>query len=999
MRRHGRIYRGGAAGRSVVWPFIRMKTSPILNSPYKEPDRHFQSDDRGLTETVLDYRRPSTVQIPLRRPRGRAARMAHDPAAQAWSSERLKENEFVNKVRAKVTEWRKAGYPGTTRTTQELLRFWTDDSRENKLFFCQIEALETLIYINESAEKAGEHWILNELRRENQDANAGLHRLAFKLATGTGKTVVMAMVIAYNTLNKIRYPQDTRFTDTFVIVTPGITIRDRLNVLQPNSPSNYYQERDIVTNVDFDELNRANILIVNFQQMVLRQNPRFALGGVMKAAGLIDESAIEETPETMARRVFKQVAGRSRVIIINDEAHHCYQERPMEETLTAEERAEAAENNKAARVWLEGLKTLANRTTINAVIDLSATPYFLSGSGYAEGTLFPWVVYDFSLLDALESGVVKIPRLPSADDRIDRASLPEFRNLWTNIREELPAEHIPGKLEQALLSLYGSYEKYYRVYEESKKKNPAVMPPVMIVVCNNMKVSQLVYEWIAGHEAPTASGRASIEKGNLEIFRNEDGFAMLEKPNTLLVDSARLESGESVTPEFKKTFAREIEEFRTEYRRRFPGRDEPTDEVILREVMNTVGKPGRLGENIKCVVSVSMLTEGWDVNTVTHILGVRAFSTQLLCEQVVGRALRRVDYTPDENGYLREEYAEVYGVPFILWDDEGGPTPPPPPPPEFHRVKALPERAAAYEISFPRVDGYRYEIDEQKLAATFTDDSKIVIENEQTRVVLEGIIGAETEETMEKIRERREGDVANRIAAELLKRYYRDADGSEKYWLYPQLRRIVDEFVKTQVVLKDNMFIGYLSVGDYLRSACEKIQHAIVTANIAGQEGKRKLLPILSGRSQRGSTSGVDFLTTRPVYETIKSHLNYVVADTEVWEQAVAKRLEEMPEVVSYVKNYQLGFTIPYERNGAAHQYFPDYIAKVELPNGEILNLLIEVTGEKDQKKVAKVQTATELWVPAVNNHGGFGRWAMLEIRDIHETQALIRAEIAKAVQ
>ena len=716
----------------------------------------------------------------------------------------------------------------------------------------------------------------------------------------------------------------------------------------------------------------------------------------MKAAGLIDVDAVQETPDAMARRVFKQVAGRSRILVINDEAHHCYQEKPEEERLTAEERAEAAENNKAARVWLAGLTTLAGRTNVNAVIDLSATPYFLSGSGYAEGTLFPWTVYDFSLLDALESGVVKIPRLPSSDDRIARESLPEFRNLWVHIREELPAERLPGKLEQALLSLYGSYEKYHIRYEEARKTMKNVMPPVMIVVCNNMKVSKLVYEWVAGYEQSTIGGRTAVEKGNLPIFRNEDGYMLLEKPNTLLIDSARLESGEGVTPEFKKTFAREVDEFRTEYRRRFPGRDEPTDEELLREVMNTVGKPGRLGENIKCVVSVSMLTEGWDANTVTHILGVRAFSTQLLCEQVVGRALRRVDYTPDENGLLRAEYAEVYGVPFILWD-EGDNPPPPPPPVEYHHVEALPERAAQYEITFPRVEGYHYEINEQNLVAKFTEESITIIENEMTKIVLEGIIGEETEETMEKIRERREGEVITRITAELLKYYYRDADGAEKYWLYPKLKRIVAEYVETQVVLKDNMFIGFLSVGDYLRGACEKIQHAIVTENLAKQKGERKLLPVFSGRSFRGSTAGVDFLTTRPVFATQKSHLNYVVADTEVWEQAVAKRLEEMDEVVSYVKNYKLHFVIPYERNGATHPYFPDYIVRVKRPDGEFLNLIIEVTGEKDQKKVAKVKTATDLWVPAVNNHGGFGEWAMLEIRDIHQAQKLIRDAIARA--
>src|SRR3989344_532664 len=974
----------------VFLPLIRMKISPILNSPYAEPSRHFQSDERGLTETIVESRRPSTVQISIPRPRGRAKHERHDPAAQAWSSERLKESEFVNKIRAKVADWRKTGYPGTTKTTQDLLRYWTDDSRENKLFFCQIEALETFIYINEVAEKVGEHWIINDLKTFNQDANAGLYRLAFKLATGTGKTVVMAMIIAYNTLNKIRYQQDTRFTDTFVAVTPGLTIRDRLNVLQPNNPKNYYQEHGIVSFSDFEELSRANILIVNYQQMVLRQNSRYSLGGVMKAAGLINQDAVQETSEAMARRVFKSIAGRSRILVINDEAHHCYQEKPSEETLTAEERAEAAENNKAARVWLAGLTTLASRANVNAVIDLSATPYFLSGSGYIEGTLFPWVVYDFSLLDALESGVVKIPRLPSADDRITRESMPEFRNLWVNIREELPAEHIPGKLEQALLSLYGSYEKYYRVYEEARKKNPAVMPPVMIVVCNNMAVSKLVYEWIAGYEAQTAGGRLAVEKGNLEIFRNENGFALLERPNTLLIDSARLESGEGVTPEFKKAFAREIDEFRTEYRRRFPGRDEPTDEELLREVMNTVGKPTKLGENIRCVVSVSMLTEGWDVNTVTHILGVRAFSTQLLCEQVVGRALRRVDYSLNDDGLLGPEYAEVYGVPFNFL--RPGTKVPPEPPKVIHRVHSLPEREK-YEITFPRVEGYRYEIDEARLAAKFTEESKTIIENEPTEIISHGPLGEETKETLQKIRDRREGEVVIRLTQGLLKRYFTDADGSEKYWLGPQLMRIAEEYVKSHVVLKDRMLIGYLTVGEYFSGALTKINQGIVMENLEHQKD-RKILPILAPYDTLGSTRYVDFLTTRPVQDTIKSHINYVVADTEEWEQGVAKRLEQMDEVLAYVKNQNLGFSIPYEHQGVTHQYVPDFIARIEAPDKQIINLLIEVTGKKDDKKALKVKTTRELWVPSVNNMEKFGHWAIIEIQDIHETQNLIRATI-----
>ncbi len=408
--------------------------------------------------------------------------------------------------------------------------------------------------------------------------------------------------------------------------------------------------------------------------------------------------------------------------------------------------------------------------------------------------------------------------------------------------------------------------------------------------------------------------------------------------------------------------------------------------------MNTVGKPGRLGENIKCVVSGSMLTEGWDVNTVTHILGIRAFTTQLLCEQVVGRALRRVEYVPDENGMLKPDYAEVYGVPFSFMPP-GTPQPPPPPKP-VRRVHALPERESQYEITFPRVEGYRYEIDEAKLSAKWTEESKTVIENRPTEIIIVGALGEETKETMEKIKELRDGEVIMRLTHGLLKQYFRDAEGTEKYWLEPQLRRITGEYIKTQVILKDRMVIGSLSDGAYFAGALTKIHAGIAAANIAVSE--KKLMPILASYDTVGRTRYVDFLTSRPTQETIKSHLNYVVADTEEWEQGVAKRLEQMTEVDAYVKNQNLGFSIPYEHQGMTHQYVPDFIVRLSLPEKQTLHLILEVTGKKDDKKALKVKTARELWVPAINKHGGFGRWAFLEIRDIHETQTLIRSGMAK---
>jgi len=980
--------------------------NPILNSPYHEPARHFDSDDRGISDEILDFRRPSSFYIPIPRTSDHKKREEQLLMEGAYGSELKKDNEFINRMREKIGVWRKEDYPGLTKTSRDLLFYWKDDVRERKLFFCQIEALETLMYINEIAEKSGDSWVVNELKKVNREANPNLYRIALKMATGSGKTVVMAMIIAYHTLNKIRYPKDTRFTDAFVVVTPGITIRDRLNVLLPNDLGNYYRKMDIVSHQDFEQLQQAIVHIINYHQLELRQNQRYKAGTIIKAAGLLKEEATKESPAAMINRAFKSILRKPRVLVINDEAHHCYREKPADEKMSGEEKKEADENNQAARVWISGLEFLKERMDVNAVIDLSATPYFLSGSGYTEGTLFPWVVSDFSLLDSIECGIVKIPRLPVKADNLTGDAQPEFRNLWFYIKDDLPKKgmrtgkydlssiHLPTKLEAALESLYGRYEEFYKLYEEHKRIKKDVMPPVMIVVCNNTTVSEMVYKWIAGYGWETKKGEIKLEKGNLEIFRNEDGVQLVDRANTLIIDSTKLESGEQIDVEFKKIFKKEIKDFHNEYKRRHPERDDPSDEQLLREVMNTVGKPDKLGENIKCVVSVSMLTEGWDANTVTHILGVRAFTTQLLCEQVVGRALRRIDYSIDEEtGLMNPEYAEVYGVPFNFLRTEG-PTPPQPPK-VIHRVYSIPEREEQYKITFPRVEGYRYELDEAKLEAKFSEEIKTVIENEPTQVQLGGVVGEESVENLKNIRSRREGEVATRLTEGLLKTYFTDDNGSQKYWLFPQLKKIVDEYILTQVVLKDNMFIGYLSVGDYYVGAISKVNQAIVSANIVKQQNKM-ILPILSRYDKVGSTKYIDFITSKPVQETVKSHVNYVVADTVQWEQGVARKLEQMPQVAAYVKNQNLGFFIPYEYKGISRQYIPDFIVRLTKTDEEVLNLIIEVTGKKDDKKAIKVKTAREMWIPAVNNIERYGKWAFLEIQDINETIQLIEIGLEK---
>jgi len=981
--------------------------NPILNSPFKEPKRHFRFSDEGITNEIAETRRVSSYFIPIAKPKkkGKATQLAFDTE---WTKDRIEENIFINQIRDRVSLWRKGGYQGITKTTRHLLEYWADPERERKLFFCQIEALETAIYLTEVAKKYGDSWIENEIQRFNQDANPELFRIALKMATGSGKTVVMAMLIAWHVLNKLANPQDARFSDTFLIVTPGITIRDRLRVLLPNDPQNYYQQRDVLPIEWMTELGKAKIIITNFHAFKLRELVN--AGKLTKnILGHGETNSLAETPAQMVRRVCRELGNKRNIIVINDEAHHCYRRRVggEEVKLVGDERKEAEKREEEARVWISGLEAVKKKIGIKAIYDLSATPFFLRGSGYPEATLFPWVVSDFSLIDAIECGIVKVPRVPVADDSM-QGEQPTYRNIWLRIREHLPRKgrgtrgensgepKLPVELEGALHSLYGNYEKYYRQWEQNTEaRTKGLTPPVFIVVCNNTNVSKLVYDYISGWEKTLAPGSTVVVPGALPIFRNDDGNGhWLPRPNTILIDSAQLESGEAMSKEFKKIAALAIEEFKTEYRIRFPGRDvgKLTDEDLLREVMNTVGKPGKLGENVRCVVSVSMLTEGWDANTVTHIMGVRAFGTQLLCEQVVGRGLRRMDYVANESGFFEPEYAEVYGVPFSFIPCSGSATDPKPGPIPT-RVRALEERIAC-EITFPLLVGYRYDLPKERLTAHFTEDSKLALSTADIPTKTENapIIGETSLHTLYGLRRHREQEVIFLLAKLILEKYFRDNDGNVKQWLFPQLLAITKRWLAQCVTLKDNTFIQMLLFRELAHDAADRIYNAIV----ASEEGPKYLKPILRPYDSIGSTRYVDFDTTRPVYPTdpAKCHISHVVADTESWEQKMGQALEEMDEVDCYVKNHNLHFTIPYTLNGEDKDYIPDFIVRIRDEANDLLNLIVEVTGEKRKDKAAKVSTARNLWVPAVNNHGGFGRWAFLEISDPWDAKNTIRAAL-----
>jgi len=980
--------------------------NPVINTPFEEPGRHFRFTEDGITNEIVESRRISSYFIPVPRPR-KKGKQQQLPFSTEWTEDRLQENEFINQVRGRVAKWRRGGYMGITRTTSRLLEYWQRPDREVRLFFCQVEALETLIYITEAAKKYGDAWIENELRKVNEDSNPLLFRIACKMATGSGKTVVMAMLIAWHVLNKNANRQDARFSDAFLVVTPGITIRDRLRVLLPSDPQNYYKQMDVVPPDLRAQMGVAKIIVTNFHAFKLRERNN---AGRLTKSILSQEgpSPFTETPARMVRRVCRDLGNKKNIVVINDEAHHCYRRRPEgpDEKLKGDERVEAQKRDEAARIWISGLEALKEKLGIKTIYDLSATPFFLRGSGYPEGTLFPWVVSDFSLIDAIECGIVKVPRVPIADDSMT-GDQPTYRDLWPRIREHLPKKgrktkavtgepKLPVSLEGALKSLYDNYEQHYLLWEQNTKaRAKGLTPPVFIVVCNNTNVSKLVYDYVAGWEKALPDGSSVIIPGKLPVFRNDRDGAWSQRPNTILIDSEQLESGEAMSSEFKKIAVREIEEFKAEYRARFPGREveKLTDEDLLREVMNTVGRPGKLGEQIKCVVSVSMLTEGWDANTVTHILGVRAFGTQLLCEQVVGRGLRRMSYTTEierleVNGKTIEfegfpvEYAEVYGVPFSFIPCAGSVIEPKPGR-EVTKVRALEDRISL-EITFPRLLGYRYELPAERLSSRFTEESTLALSTEELPTKTENapIVGESTILTLDELRSRRMQEVAFLLAKLTLEKYFHDEEGNTRPWLFPQLLSITKQWLKECVVLKDNVFPQLLLLVQFAHSAADRIYRSI----IAAQSGEKTIKPILYPYDTTGSTRYVDFDTTRPTYKTSphKCHISHVVADTESWEQKMAEALEDIEEVCSYVKNFNLGFSIPYTTEGQERNYYPDFLVRLDDGRGrdDLLNLIIEVTGEKKKDKAEKVAMAKLLWVPAVNNHGGFGRWAFLEITD-----------------
>lgn len=996
---------------------------PILNSPYGYPVRHWELDDTGQpTQKVIESRRSAKFITPIPKPKKRKAAtqkgfVFDEGKGLSTTEQQYDPTSIINEVRGYVDAWRTLPNPSQWQVTPEtarLLQHWRHHKFSSiRPFFCQVEAAETAIWLTEVAPQStrGKR-ILDHLAAANKDANPELMRLALKLATGAGKTTVMAMLIAWQTVNAVRRPGSKHFTRGFLICAPGLTIKDRLRVLQPNDPDSYYASREIVPNDMMDDIGRAKIVITNYHAFKLRERLNLSKGGRQLLKGRTgDDLQTLETEGQMLQRVMPDLMGMKNILVINDEAHHCYREKPKEdddEDFKGDDKKEAERNNEAARLWISGLEAVNRKLGVSRVMDLSATPFFLRGSGYAEGTLFPWTMSDFSLMDAIECGIVKLPRVPVAEN-IPGNEMPMFRDLWENIRKDMPKKgrgkgeeldplKLPTRLQTAIEALYGHYEKTFKLWEDNGIK----VPPCFIIVCQNTAISKLVYDFVSGFHRKNPDGTTTLQNSRFALFRNFDDTTgnPLARPNTLLIDSEQLEAGDALDDNFRTMAADEIERFRRDIIERTKdthAADNITDQDLLREVMNTVGKPGQLGGSIRCVVSVSMLTEGWDANTVTHVLGIRAFGTQLLCEQVIGRALRRQSYELNADGLFNVEYADVFGIPF---DFTAKPViAPPQPPRETIQVKAVSPERDALEIRFPRVEGYRVELPEERLTADFNDDSILTLSPDLVGPSItrnSGIIGEGVDMSLAHTRDMRPSSLVFHVTQRLLYTKWRDPGEEPKLHLFGQLKRITKEWLDTCLVCKGGTYPAQLMYQELADMACNRITAAITRKFI----GERPIKALLDPYNPTGSTRHVRFNTSRADrWETNgpppRNHVNWVILDSD-WEAEFCRVAESHGKVLAYTKNHNLGLEVPYRYGSENRKYLPDFIVKVDDGRGpdDPLNLIVEIKGYRREDAKEKKSTMETYWVPGVNHLGSYGRWAFAEFTEIFAMEADFEAKV-----
>jgi type III restriction enzyme len=1008
---------------------------PILCGPFEEPAEHWVIIEGERPQRVRG-RRPATY---FYRPPGPV--MASEAEGGKGTEIELK---LVNLIRHRVKEWRAAGRPVVSRTTRELLDYWSRDGRLQRLFFAQLEATETIVFLTEARSDflQGIDIPTDEPSDDGEREGArAFRRLACKMATGSGKTTVMGMLAAWSILNKVASRGDARFSDVVLIVCPNVTIRTRLQELDPaQGEASLYRKRDLVPPHLMAELVKGRVLITNwhvFEPQAVTPggiSARVSRAGVPRrmretitlgprtttargrryltpeeldrqvAAGLVTVLGEErdrqgnlrkvqvesfryvESDTALVNRILgREVGGKQNVLVLNDEAHHAYRIRRDEpeagETDTFGDDDEGEEFFREATVWVEGLDRIHRLRGINFCVDLSATPYFLGRMGQDTNRIFPWVVSDFGLTDAIESGLVKIPQLAVRD--ATGAAIPGYFNIWRWILPKLtPAERGAAKgspkpeavvkwAATPVAMLAGLWEELRGEWERSRE-DPR--PPVFIVVSKNTAIARVVYEWLALDQPPVG-----IPSANIPGFRNNGHV------NTIRVDSRVVHETDSGQPKSEDAAWMRLTldtVGKTEWPHDLQGRPIYPEgfEELARKRGQPLHPPGR---DVRCIVSVGMLTEGWDCNTVTHIVGLRPFMSQLLCEQVVGRGLRRADYAVGEDGKLSEEVAKVFGVPFEVIPFKENKVGPRAPRPKRYHVHAVPGKEA-FEITYPRVEGYvqaiknRVTVEWATVPTLVLDPMKIPPEVE-VKASLPSNRGRPSLSGPGKLvrldlNPYRSGYRFQQLVFDLaadLTRDYVSQPGCEvpAHVLFPQISRIVERYLREHVqpVPPANILDVFLS--PYYGWVIERLVEAI---HPDATRGEAPEVPRYERNRSAGSTAEVDFWTSRDVREVIKSHVNYVVADTKQWEQSAAYALDTNAAVDSFVKNAGLGFAIPYFHNGQPHDYLPDFI--VRLKTEPPLHLILETKGFDPLKDVKA--TAAARWIAAVNADGRHGRWA-----------------------
>lgn len=967
--------------------------NPILNSPFREPTRYW--DFSGPVARVREGRRPAGYTGVARTDRGGGA---------AQAEHALIELGQVNEIRHRVRQWRESSYPNVTRTTRDLLDHWNAPERR-PLFFCQREAVETIIWLVEAsaADRQGISVPVDEPQDDESTAKGylPLTRYCAKMATGSGKTTVMAMIACWSILNRLTNKTDPRFTDAILVVAPNLTVKDRLGVLDPDVASNYYERFDLAPRGYRDLLARGRVEIVNWHAFLIRDDT--GKRGVVQRG--------REGDAAFARRVLGKLRGAQQILVLNDEAHHAWRPAaPLEdesvqaelEDLSREEKDEAKELALEATVWVGGLDRInkalgrsKDQPGIKVCVDLSATPFALKGSGRPEGEPLPWIVSDFSLVDAIESGITKVPRIPVRDD--SGKPVPEHFHLWDNIKAKLaPGERGAGRespkpeaiwkhAQGALSMLATKWKATYDLFAASSQP----VPPALIVVAQNTKIAKVFAEKI-------------IEGAVLDDLKGDVTFQ---------IDSAVLAEAEAEAGGPTRKVQEQLLRLKTATvgKAAWDGGSPPASvQSLPEEVRAQLREPP--GRDIRCVVSVGMLTEGWDAQNVTQILGVRPFRSQLLCEQVVGRALRRMSYEVDEDGMLRPEYADIFGVPFEVIPVQGTGEGPPRPTPPSTLVTALPERKQL-AIEFPRVEGYVPSI-EERIRCDVDAIPTLVIEPtwEVTQTTVAPAVGGrvltgatvEGQETLTRERwyaehrlQRSAFEISARIVEALINGRSADwkPEAGAARRLFPQVLEHVERFIETRLATIGGA--GPEEVG--LEKYAEKVVARMIDA-IEPDAGESVLLPRIERHRPWGSTADVQFRTTKPCQTTTRSHVSHVVLDSQLEGQAVFFLEREDLEgiVVSYVKNDRVDFAIPYEEGGRARAYLPDFLIRVRTDDGGETTVVLETKGWRNEDAKAK-ESAAKKWIRAVNQHGGLGRWRYEVVQDASEIPKLLRSIARRA--